>query len=58
VTTPTFGARNLKQRHDNLGAAALQLRQEATATLDRVNAPVAAGYPYETFGKWQRGRRS
>jgi aryl-alcohol dehydrogenase-like predicted oxidoreductase len=56
VTAPIFGARNLKQLHDNLGAARLQLSAAAAAELERLSAPVAGGYPYGAFGQWQRGR--
>jgi aryl-alcohol dehydrogenase (NADP+) len=56
VTAPIFGARNIAQLKENLGAAELKLSEAATAMLDRVSAPVAGGYPYGTFGKWQRGR--
>jgi aryl-alcohol dehydrogenase (NADP+) len=56
VTAPIFGARNLKQLHDNLGAAQLKLDPAATAELERLSAPLAGGYPYGAFGQWQRGR--
>jgi aryl-alcohol dehydrogenase (NADP+) len=56
VTAPIFGARNLNQLHDNLGAAQLKLDPAATAELERLSAPLAGGYPYGAFGQWQRGR--
>lgn len=56
VTAPIFGARTMKQLKDNLGATAITLDAEATATLDKVSAPVSGGYPYGAFGAGQRAR--
>lgn len=56
VTAPIFGARDLKQLQDNLGAADLMLPPEAFAELDQVSAPKPGGYPYGDFGVAQRER--
>ena len=56
VTAPIFGARTVAQLRENLRAPDLTLGKEARAALDAVSAPVAGGYPYGTFGRWQRGR--
>jgi aryl-alcohol dehydrogenase-like predicted oxidoreductase len=56
VTSPIFGARNMKQLTDNLAAADLTLDEEATATLNKISAPTPGDYPYGPFGTLQRGR--
>ena len=54
VVSPIFGARNMEQRPDNLGAAGLRLDADATAALDAVSAPIPGGYPYGASGSGQR----
>lgn len=56
VTAPIFGARNLRQLKEGLGAADLTLDAEANAALDEVSAPTPGGYPYGAFGSAQRER--
>ena len=56
VTAPIFGARNVAQLTENLGAADLHLDAAATATLDAISAPQSGGYPYGPFGTAQRDR--
>jgi aryl-alcohol dehydrogenase-like predicted oxidoreductase len=56
VTSPIFGARNMKQLTENLAAADLTLNEAATATLNKISAPTPADYPYGPFGTLQRGR--
>lgn len=56
VTAPIFGARNLAQLRDNLGAAAMHLDPASTAALDEVSQPRSFGYPYGVFGSAQRAR--
>lgn len=46
VSSVIFGARNVQQLDDNLGAGELDLPAEALARLDAVSAP-ELGYPYE-----------
>ena len=46
VSSVIFGARNVQQLDDNLGAGELDLPAEALARLDAVSAP-EHGYPYE-----------
>ncbi|HSO40344.1 MAG TPA: aldo/keto reductase [Labilithrix sp.] len=46
VSSVIFGARNVAQLEDNLGAADLDLPAEALARLDAVSAP-ELGYPYD-----------
>ncbi len=46
VTSPIFGARNLEQLEDNLGAADLMLPDEARKRLDEVSA-LELVYPYD-----------
>lgn len=56
VISPIFGARNMRQLTDNLGAADLHLDADATAVLNAVSAPSPGGYPYGAFGSGQRAR--
>lgn len=56
VTATIFGARTIKQLHDNLGAGDLQLDADAVSTLNAVSTPQPGGYPYGVFGSWQRSR--
>lgn len=55
VTSVVFGARNLAQLQDNLGAAALTLTPDQRRLLDDASA-FEAGYPYDfiarTHGRW------
>jgi aryl-alcohol dehydrogenase-like predicted oxidoreductase len=46
VSSVIFGARNLQQLEDNLGAADWELPAEAVARLDAASAP-ELGYPYD-----------
>ena len=56
VTAPIFGARNLDQLEENLGAVDLTLDADATAKLEEVSRPTPGGYPYGAFGQGQRNR--
>lgn len=56
VAAPIFGARNLDQLKDNLGAVDLILPPEALSELEAVSAPRPSGYPYGAFGAAQRER--
>ena len=47
VISPIFGARNMRQLTENLGAADLHLDADATAALDAVSAPTPAATPTE-----------
>jgi aryl-alcohol dehydrogenase-like predicted oxidoreductase len=55
VSSVIFGARNLAQLEDNLGAADLELPAEAVARLDKAS-PLELGYPYDFIrdvdGSW------
>jgi aryl-alcohol dehydrogenase-like predicted oxidoreductase len=56
VAAPIFGARNIEQLKENMGAAELTLDAAATAALEKVSAPTPGGYPYGAFGQGQRNR--
>ncbi len=56
VTAPIFGARNLVQLHDNLGASELHLDGASSGALDEASKPISWGYPYGVFGAAQRAR--
>lgn len=55
VTSVIFGARNIAQLEENLGAADLELPAAALAELDRASA-IELGYPYDFIknidGRW------
>lgn len=53
VTSVIFGARNLKQLDDNLGAAKLELSDEHMALLDEAS-DFELGYPYEFMKRVQK----
>lgn len=56
VVAPIVGARTVEHLRDNLGAADLTLDNEETSALEEVSAPQPGGYPYGTFGAFQRAR--
>lgn len=56
VAAPIFGARNMAQLKDTLGAAEIELDAAATKALEKVSAPKLGGYPYGAFGQGQRNR--
>lgn len=56
VAAPIFGARNVEQLEENLGAVYLVLDEAATARLEEVSRPKPGGYPYGAFGQGQRNR--
>ena len=56
VIAPIVGARSVEQLKENLGTVDLELDENAIATLSRVSAPTAGGYPYGAFGNGQRSR--
>lgn len=56
VAAPIFGARDLKQLQDNLGAVEISLDQAAADALESVSRPTPGGYPYGAFGRGQRNR--
>ena len=56
VAAPVFGARDLKQLEQNLGAVDLVLDEATTARLEAVSRPKPGGYPYGAFGQGQRNR--
>jgi aryl-alcohol dehydrogenase (NADP+) len=56
VIAPIVGARTVEHLRGNLGAAELTLGKDATEALEKVSRPQPGGYPYGTFGRWQRGR--
>ena len=45
VIAPIVGARSVEQLKENLGTVDLELDENAVATLSRVSAPTAGGYP-------------
>jgi aryl-alcohol dehydrogenase (NADP+) len=56
VTSVILGARSVEQLVDNMGAADLDLGDDALARLTEVSAPRVDDYPYGAPGREQRHR--